>query len=71
MKEIGAWMKENGESIYGCGICSIPKPEWGRYTQKGDVIYAHVYDAPLGALPLYGIGPEALEKAFMWQTAVK
>lgn len=64
LREIGAWMKENGESIYGCGICSIPKPEWGRYTQKGDIIYAHVYDAPLGALPLYGIGPDKLARAF-------
>lgn len=63
LKEIGTWMKENGESIYGCGICRVPKPEWGRYTQKGDVIYAHVYDAPLGALPLYGIGPDELERA--------
>ena len=34
--------------------CTLPKPEWGRYTQKGNTIYAHVYEAPLGALPLYG-----------------
>lgn len=64
LREIGAWMKENGESIYGCGICRIPKPEWGRYTQKGNVIYAHVFEEPLGALPLYGIGPDELKHAF-------
>ena len=57
-------MKKNGESIYGCGISSLPKPEWGRYTQKGNVIYAHVCEPPLGALPLYGIGPDMLERAF-------
>ena len=54
-------MKKNGESIYGCGISKLEKPDWGRYTQKGDIIYAHVYETPLGALPLYGIGPDKLE----------
>lgn len=32
----------------------------GQYTQRGDVIYAHVYEPPLGALPLYGIEPDKL-----------
>lgn len=64
LEKIGDWMKRNGESIYGCGICSRPKPEWGRYTQKGSTIYAHVYEAPLGALPLYGVGPDELDRAF-------
>lgn len=64
LEEIGAWMRENGESIYECGISGIPKPEWGRYTQKGDVIYAHVYEEPLGSLPLYGIEPDELDQAF-------
>lgn len=60
LKEVGKWMKKNKESIYGCGISVLPKPEWGRYTQKGNVVYAHVYETPLGALPLYGIEPEKL-----------
>lgn len=64
LKEIGQWMKKNQESVYGCGICELPKPEWGRYTQKGNVIYAHVYETPLGALPLYGIGPDKLDKVY-------
>lgn len=61
LKEIGQWMELNGESIYGCGISSLPKPEWGRYTQKGDTIYAHVQEPPLGALPIIGVPPEKLE----------
>ncbi len=64
LEKIGAWMKKNGESIYGCGVCELPKPEWGRYTKKGNVIYAHVYEEPLGALPLYGIAPERLDKVY-------
>ncbi len=27
-------------------------------------MYAHVYEAPLGALPLYGIGPDEPERIF-------
>jgi len=64
LKEIGEWMKLNGDSIYGCGKCDLPKPEWGRYTQKDDVIYAHVLETPLGALPLNGVGPEELGKVY-------
>ncbi len=61
LKEVGKWMEKNKESIYGCGISELSKPEWGRYTQKGDMIYAHVYEMPLGALPLQGINPGRLE----------
>lgn len=62
LKEIGEWMELNGESIYENTICPLPKPEWGRYTSKGNVIYAHVMEAPLGALPLYGIAPGRIER---------
>ena len=64
LEEIGEWMKLNGDSIYGCGKSELPKPEWGRYTQKDDVIYAHVYETPLGALPLTGVGPDELDKVY-------
>lgn len=64
LREIGKWMKKNSESIYGAGICELPKPEWGRYTQKGNTVYAHVYEAPLGSLPLYGIAPDELEAVY-------
>lgn len=64
LDEIGQWMKQNSESIYGCGPCKLAKPEWGRYTQKGDVIYAHVFETPLGALPLTGVAPDELDKVY-------
>lgn len=62
LKEIGEWMEKNGESIYQCGISSLEKPDWGRYTQRSKTIYAHIYETPLGALPLYGVKPEQLDK---------
>lgn len=61
LNEVGKWMEKNGESIYGCGISEYPKPEWGRYTQKGNTVYAHVFETPLGALPLYGIDKERID----------
>lgn len=60
LEKIGDWMDKNGESIYGCGPCALPKPEWGRYTSNGDTIYAHVFEPPLGALPITGINPKEL-----------
>lgn len=58
---IGAWMQKNGESIYGCGYADIEKPEWGRYTRSGNIIYAHVFEAPIGPLALTGIDPAAVK----------
>lgn len=55
LAEVGEWMRENGESIYGCGMSEFEKPEWGRYTQKGNKLYAHVLDECVGALPLPGV----------------
>ncbi len=53
LKEVGEWMADNGESIYGCGYCELPKPEWGRFTKKNDkIIYAHVMEEQVGAICL-------------------
>lgn len=64
LEEVGEWMDKNSESIYKCGASHLAKPEWGRYTQKGNVIYAHIFETPLGALPLTGIRPESLEGVY-------
>ncbi len=52
LKEIGRWMKQNARSIYGCGYADLPKPEWGRYTRKGNILYAHVLEEQAGAICL-------------------
>ena len=46
------WNLRNSET--GVGKCCA---EW-------DTILAYVREAPLGALPLYGIAPDRLEKAY-------
>jgi alpha-L-fucosidase len=43
---IGAWMKVNGESICGTTASPFAKPDWGRATRKGNMIYLHVFDWP-------------------------
>lgn len=52
---IGAWMRDNAASIYGCGAAGLDKPEWGRYTCRGHKLYAHVIDPGIGALALPGL----------------
>ena len=46
LKGIGDWMKVNGESIYGTEKTDLALPSWGVTTQKGDTLYAHVYNWP-------------------------
>ncbi|HHX68406.1 MAG: alpha-L-fucosidase [Miniphocaeibacter sp.] len=58
---IGNWMKDNGESIYGCGKSSIEKPDYGRVTQKGNKVYFHIYENSIGPLPLIGIKHEEVD----------
>lgn len=50
--EVGDWLAANGESIYGCGPAEFPKPEWGRFTQRGRWLYAHVLEPVIGHITL-------------------
>lgn len=56
LSEFHLWMTDNRESIYGCGMATdLAKPEWGYYTQNGNVLYAHIFDQPIGPLVLPGL----------------
>jgi alpha-L-fucosidase len=46
LKEVGKWMKRNGEAIYGTSASPFKKLPWGRCTQKPGKLYLHVFDWP-------------------------
>lgn len=52
LEEVGDWMADHAKSIYGCGLSEFPKPEWGRFTQNGNKLYAHVMEEQVGAVCL-------------------
>ncbi len=50
LRDIGRWMRVNGEAIYGTQASPFRALEWGRCTQKpvkgGSRLYLHVFDWP-------------------------
>ena len=64
LSEVGEWMHENSESIYGCGSAGLPTPEFGRYTKKDGVIYAHVFDKSGYCLNMAGVAATDVKDAF-------
>ncbi len=55
LKDIGKWMKYNGDSIYNCGKSNLEKPEWGYFTQNNNSIYAHIFEPSIGPLAIKGL----------------
>lgn len=54
LRDIGTWMAQNGDSIYGCGPSGLEKPEYGRITRRGDTLYYHIFENTIGPVPLFG-----------------
>ncbi len=56
LKEMGAWMGKNGESIYGTRGGPVPPRDWGATTRKGNRVYLHLLklDDEVLALPKFG-----------------
>jgi len=57
LKEVGRWMKANGEAIYATTASPTARPAWGRITTKAadatTTLYLHVFDWPKdGRLPV-------------------
>jgi len=58
LREMGDWVRANGESIYGTSASPYGLPAWGRYTARPSQgkVYAHVFDWPKnGKLVLTGM----------------
>lgn len=58
LQEIGTWMRHSGSAVYQCGAADLPKPEYGRITRCGNIVYYHIYEGMIGGVPLPGIRKE-------------
>ena len=52
LKQVGAWMKVNGDSIYGTRGGPFKPADYGASTRRGRTVYVHVLKWPAGPLKL-------------------
>ena len=64
LKEIGDWLKINGDAIYGTQASPFPYLSWGRATRKGQTIYLHVFDWPKDGKLIVPLGNK-ITKAYL------
>ena len=55
LNALGDWYAANGESIFGCGKSKFTPPFGCAYTQKGNTLYCHFLQQPLGDVILPGL----------------
>jgi alpha-L-fucosidase len=46
LREMGQWLRANGESVYATTASPFAAPAWGRYTTAKGRLYAHIFDWP-------------------------
>ena len=61
LKQIGAWMRRNSDSIYGCKGVELTKPENGRITANGKTLYYHILENSVGDVPLEHLSRDAIK----------
>ena len=44
LRDLGEWMRANGETIYGTRGGLIAPHDWGVTTQRGNTLYVHILD---------------------------
>ncbi len=75
LKEVGKWMKANGEAIYGTQANPFSETTWGRVTQKQvgktTKLYLYIFDWPAdGKIALYGL-QNKVKKAYVLANPTK
>ncbi len=55
LRDIGAWLAVNGESIYGTRQVQGIETSAGKLTRKGDTIYVHLEERPGDSVTLTGL----------------
>ena len=52
LKEMGEWLRANGESIYGTTAGDLEEQPWGVTTRNGNALYLHILDIDSNTLEL-------------------
>ncbi len=66
LREVGVWMRKNGESIYGCGNAEMDTPQWGRITKKGNTLYLHWMYPRIGYINMKGFADKTQSVTFLY-----
>ncbi|QNM98789.1 alpha-L-fucosidase [Chitinimonas koreensis] len=62
---LGEWTRLNGRSIYGAGPSAYAAPDGARYTQRGDRLYLHLENYPIGSIELDGLAGKVRYAQFL------
>jgi alpha-L-fucosidase len=72
LKQMGEWLKVNGETIYGTRGGPLSAREWGVTTQKGNKVYVHILNWHDETLTIPRLGKKVVSaKMFSDKSAVK
>ena len=72
LKQMGEWLKANGETIYGTKGGPLSAREWGVTTQKGNKVYVHILNWQDETLTLPSLGKKVVSaKLFSDKTPIK
>lgn len=66
LAEMGEWMKQYGETIYGTRSGAVAPHDWGVTTQKGNTLYVHILDLKDAALFL-PLSDKKVKKAVLFK----
>lgn len=55
LQGIGAWLRRNGEAVYGTQKCRFPHGNIGTYTRKGNTLYTNIYFWPGNTMTVGGV----------------
>ena len=65
LREIGAWLEDHGDSIYGTRGGPIAPRTWGVTTQRDSTVYVHVLEWSDAALLIPNVGSPVASAAFL------
>lgn len=66
LKEMGEWMNQYGETIYGTRGGAVAPHDWGVTTQKGNKLYVHILNLQDKALFL-PLADKKVKKAVLFK----